>query len=97
MATTVAAIGAKKATCSFHSMPNSCHPAIFSSASRKDLGKAVRSVVPSGGLARYHGYTIYVPVMTAAQAESAKPQTYTLIILTVFIIPSDVNHSGFME
>src|SRR5262245_740801 len=51
----VAAIGARKATCSFHSIPNSCHSAVFGLASNRNFGKVLRSVVPSGGTARYQG------------------------------------------
>src|SRR6266545_7551055 len=63
-ATAVANRGAIQATCSFHSMPNVCHNALAGSASNTDRGLV-------GNAARYHGFTIQVPVITVIQAARA--------------------------
>ena len=57
-AATVAAIGAIQPTCSFHSIPNSCQSLVLSPDSSKERGYSLRSVSPSGGAARYQGYTM---------------------------------------
>src|SRR5579859_1499416 len=48
-------IGTSQATCSFHSMPIECHPIVVGFDISNFCGKPVRSAVPAGGVARYHG------------------------------------------
>ena len=50
-------MGAIQATCSFHSIPKTCHVAVFSLAIRKLLGKPLSTSprAPAGAARRYHG------------------------------------------
>src|SRR5512140_1085740 len=90
-------MGARKATCSFHSMPKLCHMAVLGLASNRALGNFDRSTVPVGALARYQGYTMYAPVTTAAQAATASAHAETFTLLTACLAPSAVSPSAFIE
>src|SRR5215217_5129345 len=77
-ATAVASIGAIQATCSFHSMAKLCQSAVFGLASRCHFGphEAASCLAPSQtsvAPARYHGYTMKLPVMSDEPRDHRHP------------------------